>query len=96
MAALAVSALAFTDIARAQASTQSPTPASTPEGVQVFEPDFFARFSPVTADDMVRQLPGFTLDEGAELRGFGATAGNLLITRVADATDTEGGKRSGL
>ena len=27
----------------------------------------------------MRQLPGFTLDEGADLRGFGATAGNVLI-----------------
>ncbi len=55
------------------------TPASAPEGVQQFEPAFFARFNPVTAEDMVRQLPGFTLDEGADLRGFGATAGNVLI-----------------
>ena len=50
-----------------------------PQGVQVFEPTFFARFNPVTADEMVRQLPGFTLDEGEDLRGFGATAGNVLI-----------------
>ena len=88
MAALAVSALAFTDIARAQEAPQTPTPASTPEGVQVFEPDFFARFNPVTADDMVRQLPGFTLDEGAELRGFGATAGNLLINGQRPSSKT--------
>jgi hypothetical protein len=76
--ALAVSTLALTGVARAQ-QTPAPTPASTPEGVQVFEPTFFARFNPVTAEDMVRQLPGFSLDEGADLRGFGATAGNVLI-----------------
>lgn len=88
MAALAVSALAFADIARAQETPQPATPASTPEGVQVFEPDFFARFNPVTADDMVRQLPGFTLDEGQELRGFGATAGNLLINGQRPSSKT--------
>jgi outer membrane receptor protein involved in Fe transport len=78
MAALAVSVFAFTDMAHAQDTTQ-PAPSAAPEGVQVFEPAFFARFNPITADEMVRQLPGFTLDEGEDLRGFGATAGNVLI-----------------
>ena len=78
--ALAVSALAMTGIAQAQQTAPTPQiPARAPEGVQQFEPAFFARFNPVTAEDMVRQLPGFTLDEGADLRGFGATAGNVLI-----------------
>ncbi len=79
MALLAVSSLAFAGLANAQQTPQTPTPASAPEGVQVFEPTFFARFNPVTAEDMVRQLPGFTIDEGDDLRGFGATAGNVLI-----------------
>ncbi len=76
--ALAASTLALTGVAHGQQTTP-PTPASAPEGVQQFEPAFFARFNPVTAEDMVRQLPGFTLDEGEDLRGFGATAGNVLI-----------------
>ncbi len=87
MAALAVSALAFADIARAQETPQPATPASTPEGVQVFEPDFFARFNPVTADDMVRQLRLHT-GRGQELRGFGATAGNLLINGQRPSSKT--------
>ena len=77
--ALAASTLALSGVARAQQTPTPLTPASAPEGVQAFEPAFFARFNPVTAEDMVRQLPGFTLDEGADLRGFGATAGNVLI-----------------
>ena len=79
MAALAVSAIALSGGAWAQQTTAVASSASSPEGVQAFDPAFFARFNPVTADDMVRQLPGFTLDEGEELRGFGATAGNVLI-----------------
>ncbi len=79
MAALAASVFALTDPAHAQDTVQAPKPPAAPEGVQVFEPAFFARFNPVTADDMVRQLPGFTLDEGQEVRGFGAAAGNVLI-----------------
>jgi hypothetical protein len=47
--------------------------------VRVFEPAFFARYNPITAFDMVRQVPGFSLDNGDSLRGFGATAGNVLI-----------------
>ncbi|WP_203292053.1 TonB-dependent receptor plug domain-containing protein [Maricaulis parjimensis] len=54
--------------------------AAAPDQAQVFEFDFFAPFSPVTALDMVEQLPGFTLSEGdTERRGLGDSFGNLLI-----------------
>ena len=43
------------------------------EGVRIFDPAYFSKFSPVTAYDMVRQLPGFFIDNGASLRGFGKT-----------------------
>jgi hypothetical protein len=76
---LAVSALALAETAQAQDTSQQPQAVSAEDAVQTFEPAFFARFNPVTAEDMVRQLPGFSLDEGADLRGFGATAGNVLI-----------------
>lgn len=55
-----------------------PTPATT-EGIRKFDPPYFAQFSPITAYDMVRQLPGFFIDNGDSVRGFGATAGNVLI-----------------
>lgn len=45
----------------------------------VYEPGFFSRYAPVSALDMVRNLPGFTLAEGDESRGFGGASGNLLI-----------------
>lgn len=56
-----------------------PTPAATTEGIRNFDPPYFAQFNPVTAYDMVRQLPGFFIDNGDSVRGFGATAGNVLI-----------------
>jgi len=72
--------------ALAQAAESQQAPAQTPqqaaaetEGVRKFEPSFFARYAPVTAWDMVRQLPGFSINNGDSLRGFGATAGNVLI-----------------
>jgi len=40
---------------------------------------FFDRYRPNTALDMILQLPGFQLDDGDDERGFGGTAGNVLI-----------------
>ena len=78
-----------TPAAPAALAQQTPAPqdaaqaaASKSEGqkaVKTYDPAFFARYNPVTAFDMVRQLPGFVLDNGDALRGFGATAGNVLI-----------------
>jgi hypothetical protein len=41
--------------------------------------DFFAPYRPVTARDMVDQVPGFRIDNGDRSRGFGGAAGNVLI-----------------
>jgi outer membrane receptor protein involved in Fe transport len=40
---------------------------------------FFEQYQPHTALDIVKQVPGFQLDDGNELRGFGSAAGNVLI-----------------
>ena len=57
-------------------------PATQPQadnGKRQFRADFFAAYAPVTALDMVRRIPGFSIagDEGR--RGFGENAGNVLI-----------------
>lgn len=57
------------------ASTAS---AATP-GKRQFRGDFFSIYSPVTALDMVRRIPGFSIEEGDGRRGFGENAGNVLI-----------------
>ncbi len=44
-----------------------------------YQPDFFEKYQPVTALDMVLQLPGFQLDDGSGDRGFGNVVGNILI-----------------
>jgi hypothetical protein len=64
-----------------------PQPASAPQGeVQVFEPAFFARYSPNNALDMIQQVPGFNLQEGDAVRGFGGSAGNILINGERPST----------
>lgn len=55
----------------------------------VYEAGFFDAYNPVTALDMVERTPGFEIDEGAELRGFGATAGNVLINGERPSTKTD-------
>ena len=45
----------------------------------VYERNYFEKFTPLTARDMVVQIPGFKLDLGNDQRGFGTTAGNILI-----------------
>lgn len=45
----------------------------------IYRPNFFAQYQPVTALDMVRRVPGFSIDEGDDVRGFGGAAGNVLI-----------------
>jgi hypothetical protein len=72
----AMSALALAPPSIAQEAPRSPEATSA---VRTYDPAFFSRFNPVTAQDMVRQLPGFNIDSGSSLRGFGATAGNVLI-----------------
>lgn len=46
---------------------------------KAFEADFFSAFNPVSAEDMVRRVPGFTLSNGEDRRGFAGAAGNVLI-----------------
>jgi len=40
---------------------------------------YFVRFQPQTALDMVRQVPGFRLENNTTTRGYGNALGNLLI-----------------
>ncbi|RZM80375.1 hypothetical protein C3B51_12515 [Pseudoalteromonas rubra] len=52
---------------------------------------FFDIYAPVSALDMVRNLPGFELDNGdSESRGFGGSAGNVLISgeRISTKNDS--------
>ncbi|MEO0784822.1 MAG: TonB-dependent receptor plug domain-containing protein [Pseudomonadota bacterium] len=56
---------------------QSPETASA---ASVFTPEDFARFSPRTALDLVREVPGFSIEgSGGGGRGLGQASGNVLI-----------------
>jgi hypothetical protein len=61
------------------AGTGAAQQAMPDDPVVTYPTSFFDRYQPNTALDMVRQVPGFQLDDGADKRGFGATSGNILI-----------------
>ena len=69
--------LGMPNVAAAQETSSVTGDAS--EQVVEYPAAFFARYQPSTALDMVRQVPGFQLDDGGGLRGFGSAAGNILI-----------------
>lgn len=73
-------ALSPAALAQVAPSLPSPVPAATPQAaVQTFESAFFKQYNPITAADIVNRVPGFDIDDGEALRGFAATAGNVLV-----------------
>ncbi|MGP1351773.1 MAG: TonB-dependent receptor plug domain-containing protein [Parasphingopyxis sp.] len=73
---LAVPAYAQTDNSADTAPAES---VAEPTDGQNYAPEFFARFSPNTALDMVRQIPGFAIQQGDDRRGLGQGGDNVLI-----------------
>lgn len=61
----------------------------TATGSRKFDPDFFAAYAPVTALDMVKRIPGFSIDHGEGRRGFGENAGNVLIDGDRPSTKSD-------
>ncbi|MEO1252420.1 MAG: TonB-dependent receptor [Pseudomonadota bacterium] len=79
----------------ARTSAQEETSASSPDGagddaVQTYPRTFFDRFNPQTARDIVDRIPGFTFDPGDDLRGFGGSAGNVLVDGVRPTSKAGG------
>ncbi len=70
-------------LAQASVAVVSPAdPASAPAAqaaVTSYPPAFFAAQNPGTALDMLGRIPGFSLDNGSNVRGFEGAAGNALI-----------------
>lgn len=76
------------------ASALAAAPATAQESeqsrAQVYEAAFFAAYAPVSALDIARRVPGFTLDFGDEdVRGFGGAAGNVVINGARPSTKSE-------
>ncbi len=59
-------------------NTQPPLRTDT-DGHQVYNRDYFARFAPKSALDMLSQVPGFSVREDDQGRGLGQANTNVLI-----------------
>ena len=78
---------------------QESTPVAPTEPQQVcaegactitYQAAFFSRYAPVTALDMVNNLPGFALDDGdSDTRGFGGAAGNVIVNGARISAKSE-------
>jgi hypothetical protein len=89
--------------AAAQESAPAPAPAASPAPATaidipgasnanhvVYAPDYFARYSPKNALDMLNQVPGFSISGGDQGRGLGEASVNVLINgeRLALKSET--------
>nr|WP_168711000.1 TonB-dependent receptor plug domain-containing protein [Ningiella ruwaisensis] len=55
-----------------------------------YERSFFNAYAPITALDLIENLPGFSLDNGNQSsRGFSGAAGNILIDGVRISSKSE-------
>src|SRR5688572_30315538 len=66
--------------AQSTTDTAPPPPTGPASRTAVYDAAFFIPFAPSTALDIVRRVPGFTLDLGdQDIRGFAAAAGNVVF-----------------
>lgn len=90
--ALLTTAMAVMTVPSQAAANDSSANADAPSvraGSRQFTPDFFATYAPVTALDMVKRIPGFSINEGEGRRGFGENAGNVLIDGDRPSTKSD-------
>lgn len=71
------------------AQEATPAPAAA-ENILVYEPAFFAASNPANALDMVSRVPGFSISDGASVRGFAGAGGNVLINGARPASKDDG------
>jgi hypothetical protein len=89
--ALALGIFCLSNSSYAQDIEEAPNPveASSKDGVVVYLPNFFDQYFPVTALDFVNRVPGFSIDRGGNVRGFGGAAGNVLIDGERPSTKSD-------
>src|SRR5437763_4954569 len=93
VAALNVSSALAQTAAAGQTPQTGPTQGSRST---VYDSGFLAQYAPRTAYDIVRRIPGFTLDlgssqaaSGVDVRGFAGTAGNVVLNGARPSSKSE-------
>ncbi len=78
-----------TPVIAQQSETAGTPPPRQSADKRIFQPEFFAAFSPLSALDMVSRIPGFSIVYGDGRRGFGENAGNVLIDGDRPSTKSD-------
>lgn len=69
---------------------EAPAVVAPPQsGLIAYPPAFFASSGAANAFEMLLRLPGFVIDEGENVRGFGGAAGNVLVDGRRPATKSD-------
>jgi predicted secreted protein len=66
-----------------------------PNDADIYPATFFDQYAPQNALEMIQRLPGFSFRQGSNVRGFGGSAGNVLIDG-SRPTSKSGGLRAAL
>ncbi|WP_091734993.1 TonB-dependent receptor plug domain-containing protein [Phenylobacterium immobile] len=67
----------------------APVVAAPQTGLIAYPPVFFASSGAANAFEMLLRLPGFVIDGGEQVRGFGGAAGNVLIDGRRPSTKSD-------
>jgi hypothetical protein len=70
---------------------EQPAPAQPGPRTTAYDAAYFAQFAPATALDIVRRVPGFSIEQlNNEVRGFGGAAGNVVFNgaRASSKSDS--------
>jgi TonB-dependent receptor-like protein/outer membrane beta-barrel protein len=99
LAGTALALLATASPVLAKQTAPGDHPQATPtqgSRTTVYDAAFFAQYAPRSAYDIVRRIPGFTLDlgnssaaSGVDVRGFAGTAGNIVINGGRPSSKSE-------
>ena len=69
---------------------EAPAPAQPASRTTAYEAAYFAQFAPATALDIVRRVPGFSIEQGnGGVRGFAGAAGNVVFNGARPSSKSE-------
>lgn len=89
-ASIIAAAIAAGLCAAPTAAAQSAGSGDAGQAISVYAPDYFAATAPTNAYEMVQRLPGFSIVKAdADVRGYAAAQGNVLIDGARPASKRE-------
>src|SRR5688572_4331713 len=69
---------------------EAPAPAQPGSRTTAFDAAYFAQFAPATALDIVRRVPGFSIEQlDDDVRGFAGAAGNVVFNGARASSKSE-------